>query len=129
MRALQAAPAAPPCAVHPSRRHRRPAAHPARHHRRDVVAPRRAAPPSRDEAEGSLTWRYEWDDEGAVLAAKLRAAFLANIARGEAGIDVAEAALLISAEDDALMSVTVRARVDIATLRADASALGRGTAR
>lgn len=41
-----------------------------------------------------------------MLAKKLRAAFLANVARGEAGIDAAEAALLISAEDDALMSVT-----------------------
>ena len=107
MRALRAASAASPRLAHPAQQQRRlspphaPAPRQQRHQQR-----LRAAPQSRDEAEGSLTWRYEWDDEGAVLAAKLRAAFLANVSRGEAGIDVAEAALLIAAEDDALMSVT-----------------------
>jgi hypothetical protein len=80
------------------------------HHHAPRPLPRRhrtaAAPPSRDEAEGSLTWRYEWEDEGAALAATLRDAFTANVRRGEAAMDVAEAALLVSAEDDALMSVT-----------------------
>jgi hypothetical protein len=66
----------------------------------------RARCQSRDQAEGSLTWRYEWDDDGAELASRIRADFCANIGRGEAGLDVAEAALQVAAEDDALMSVT-----------------------
>ena len=61
---------------------------------------------SRDEAEGSLQWRYEWDDEGAVLASSLRTAFAANVSRGEAALDVALAALHVAAEDDSLMSIT-----------------------
>jgi hypothetical protein len=61
---------------------------------------------SRDEAEGSLQWRYEWNDEGAVLASSLRAEFATNVARGEAALDVALAALQVAAEDDALMSIT-----------------------
>jgi len=59
---------------------------------------------SRDEAEG-LAWRYNWDDDGATLASKIRASFESNVARGEAGVDGALAALQIAAEDDALMSV------------------------
>lgn len=61
---------------------------------------------SRDEAEGSLQWRYEWADEGAVLASSVRAEFAANVARGEAALDGALAALQVAAEDDALMSIT-----------------------
>ena len=103
MRALRAASAAPPRLAQRAQQHHRLAPPHAPAPKQHTL---RAVPQSRDEAEGSLTWRYEWDDEGAVLAAKLRAAFLANVSRGEAGIDVAEAALLIAAEDDALMSVT-----------------------
>ena len=74
--------------------------------RRPRYRPPRPARASRDEQEGSLTWRYEWDDEGAALAARIRAAFLANVRRGEAALDIADAALQVAAEDDALMSVT-----------------------
>jgi hypothetical protein len=66
---------------------------------------RRLQSVSRDEAEG-LLWRYQWDDEGAVLAKRIRAEFAANVARGEASFDAAAAALHIAAEDDALMSIT-----------------------
>jgi hypothetical protein len=41
-------------------------------------------------------------DHSERLAAEARLAFAANVARGEAGVDLAEAALQIAAEDDAI---------------------------
>jgi hypothetical protein len=48
--------------------------------------------------------RYQRLDDSEEHALQSRAAFLATLSRGESGVDLAEAALHIAAEDDALVS-------------------------
>ena len=66
-------------------------------------------PPAR--AGGAAGWTqgfYERHDAGARLAAEARRRFLAaTVERGEAGMDLAEAALAVAAEDDALVTGSV----------------------
>ena len=62
-------------------------------------------------AGGAAGWTrgfYERHDEGARLAGEARRRFLAaTVERGEAGMDLAEAALAVAAEDDALVTGSV----------------------